>query len=233
MSFLLWDQQETSVTLVSDTLSTVNGQPTMFQSKVWTFPHLNMAMAVTGTANVGIAWHHRLIAEAVVWDIESVNAFAQSSLREIHASVDDSLGPSGSSTVYHFGFPRGSDQLVRYIYRSARDFEPERFVGDQCGYKPATFSFKLHDIPEGKDELVSFAVRVREENDNGDAPEPVQIGGELYATRLENGHIQTALWHQFPDYNDMARAMGERLIAHNTAHSQAASSDDNPTKAET
>lgn len=53
----------------------------------------------------------------------------------------------------------------------------------------------MHDYVE----LVS---RIRDENDRKMVDEPLAIGGDLFATFVENWKIRTARWHRFPDYDE-------------------------------
>ena len=202
MSLLIFEQHHDSVLLVTDTLvSDENRQTVGYQHKVWELPHLRIVMAMTGTALVGHLWNERTAElfpeQSTPVDIDAVNAFAQVELAAAHAKVTAAVGPHGTSTIYMFGFDE-SDTLVRYIYRSARDYKPERFVGPAFALKPAPQSF-TPAMPGTRDELIELAIKMRHENDNHLTPEPVAIGGELIATHLSFDGIKRELWYQFPD----------------------------------
>ncbi len=204
MSLLLFGQWSDSALIVSDTLVTDERQrPLTFASKVWTFPHLNMVFGMVGNTAVANAWATFINSGLICRDIEGMNHTAPDELRKILREYVQIFGPLQSQqSFFHFGFPRGSDQLVSYTYRSEADFVPERFEGSRFGAQPGPRNSKL-TAPADRDGYVELATRIRTENDQGVAPDyiPGAIGGELYATQLLNGSITTQLWHQFPDHN--------------------------------
>lgn len=214
MSVLIVDQRDDDVLLITDTLATTDdNQPFMFQSKVWTFPHLNMAAAMTGTGNLGAAWCQRITHDVIARDIEGINQLAPDALRNIHAALVNEFGDIENSTMYHFGFPEGSVTPVRYIYRSVNNFEPERYEGAQLVIKPTPPGFDLTyldaideiEVPD----LVDLACRLRESNDAHmlAGTGGVCIGGDLFATVVENWKISTFRVHRFPDYEEHLHAM--------------------------
>ncbi|MEV7692486.1 hypothetical protein AB0N73_04045 [Microbacterium sp. NPDC089189] len=207
MSILLFDQTETDVLLITDTLVVDHDdKPTMFQHKVWTLPQMNMAIAATGTANVALTWRNVLSESFSPEDIEGLNDHAPAALRAISAHLAKENGPLGRTTIYHFGFPTGSHKLVRYIYRSQNNFEPERFEGSQFGAKPAPPGLTF-ERPEGREETIALAERLRDENVHRKDEGGVPIGGDLFATLVTNGSSQTVRWHRFSDYSDTRYAM--------------------------
>lgn len=125
-------------------------------------------------------------------DIESINAEAPQALRSISESLTNRYGPLGRSTIYHFGYPAGSDKLVRYTYRSGYDFEPKRFEGFEFGAKPTPPGFTL-DAPQIRQDYIDLAERLREANTLLD--EGVPFGGDLFATFVRNWDIGTQRWH--------------------------------------
>lgn len=205
MSLLFVDQGEDYAVLFSDTLVARDDEPYMFGEKVHPIPHLNMAMAVMGAHYLATSWYRTITSSPGVSDIEDINEVAPQCLRYLWDELEkDGALPSGSSTVYHFGFPTGSDKLVRYVYRSSNDFEPERFEGVAFTAKPLPPGYEF-ERPQTVEELVALAVRVRSENDS--QPEGgwgVRIGGELYSTLIENHSISTRLVYRFEDYDEMA-----------------------------
>ena len=213
MSILLFDQTGTDVLLVSDTLVVGdNYDPVMFQTKLWPLPHLNMVIASTGTANIARTWNDCVTSMFGPDDIEGLNTEAPRTLRAIAEELTNQYGPLGSSTIYHFGFPAGSDKPVRYTYRSANGFEPERFEGPQFGAKPTPPGFKLNR-PAGPEEYIDLAHRLRDENERLRDTGGVPIGGDLFATLIENGSIRTIRWHRFPDYDEHRRQMLQHAAA--------------------
>lgn len=212
MSVLMFSEDDDSVIIVTDTLATtVEGEPMMFQTKAWHLPHFNMAIASTGVANLGALWNDRLRTSAVAQHIGMIDTFAPETLREIWDEVTEGHdGDAGTATVYHFGFEPGSDKIIRHVYRSASNFESERYDGTGFGVKPPPETFDL-EAPMSVDEYVELAKRLREENDSGAVDQPVAIGGELYLMIVRDGFSQTVRIHKFDDYDDQWAAMIERL----------------------
>jgi hypothetical protein len=157
---------------------------------------MNMAIAMTGTPEVGDFWYNHIINAAGARDIEELNTVAPQSLRDIQALLEQRYGDAGHSTVQHFGFPRGSDRLVRYAYRSKNNYEPEVFSGARFNVKPSPPGFEL-EYPETIEEMIDLAVRLRDENRR--RPDGVPIGGDIFATSISNWNILTVRLGEFPD----------------------------------
>lgn len=199
MSLLMFDQTETDVLIVADTLVTTDGEVSMFQQKVWPLPHLNAVIALTGTANVGAEWYHWITNTPGITDIETLNATAPQVLGEIYDAMTKAYGDIGSTVIFAFGFPDGSDKIVRYGYRSESRFNPERSAEPGFLAKPYPEGVKL-TRPNERAEWVSLALWMREQNYLYGTDGGVAIGGELYATQLANRQVQTVRWHRFDDY---------------------------------
>jgi len=213
MSLLMFNHDVESVVIVTDTLATTpGGEPLMFQSKAWALPHINMAMAVTGIANLGAAWNEFLRSSAIVQDIRMVNNFAPEQLRLIWHGMLAEASPEVSmhATVYHFGFEVGAERPIRYVYRSTRNFESERIEESGFGVKPAPDPSSLK-APDTLDEFIELALRIRAEQDELPPGERIYIGGELYLLHLRNWHSQIARIHRFDDFDDSWREMITRL----------------------
>lgn len=211
MSLLFADQTEHYVVLVSDTLVTRGKDPFMFGPKVRAIPHRNMAIASTGSSNLAHLWEQSLLSldGYGFGDIETVNNETPAALRNLYADLGRRFGePLESSTIYHFGFPTDSDKLVRYVYRSLANFEPERFEGSTFTAKPLPADYRF-ERPQSQQEVIDLALKVREINDAqiADGGWGVRIGGELYATMVQNWNIQTVRWHRFADYDETAAAV--------------------------
>lgn len=213
MSLLMFRHEEDAVFIVTDTLATApDGEAFMFQSKAWTLPHLNMAIAVTGIANLGAAWNDFLRSSAIVQDIGMVDGFTPEQLRRIwvglQAENPDAEGMH--ATIYHFGFPVGSDRAVRYVYRSKENFESEFDEGPGFGVKPPPEGFELVS-PESLDEFVELAKKIKTEQDAMPLTAKVAIGGELYLTLLNNWGSQTMRMHRFDDHESSWHEMIARI----------------------
>ncbi len=213
MSLLIFYQEEESARIITDTLATTpDGESLLFQSKAWALPHLNMAIAVTGLANLGAAWNDLLCSSAVVQDVRMVNNFAPTELRRIWSELlgESVADPDVHATVYHFGFEGESEQPVRYVYRSRQNFESERFAEPGFGVKPSPTTVALR-APESLNEIIELAIKVREEQDGLPRRERIHIGGELYMLTLRNRLTQTARIYRFEDYDDTWREMIMRV----------------------
>lgn len=207
MSLLMYSVWEDQAEIMTDTLVTqADGvTPAAYDLKAWPLPQSNMVMAVTGTANIGAEWF-RLI-ESSNADVEALNEIAPEALRAIQAT----LGPTGISTVYHFGFPTGSADMVAYEYtsRAGNNYEPWRIPPGSFAVKPGPGRFKT-ELPESPEEKITLARRLREEHDQRLAEgesSAVRIGGDLVAMLVKNHDIQMAQVYRFPDHEELLRQM--------------------------
>jgi hypothetical protein len=210
MSLLMFQHQEQSAVILTDTLATTTeGEPFIFQSKAWAIPQLNMGLAVTGLGNLGAMWNEFLHASLVARDIAMVDKFAPEQLQRIWSEFQAEQEKVPTGTIYHFGFPEGSDRLVRYVYRSTTDFESELWEQPGFGIKPAPISD--FDAPDDIDDWINLAEKVRAEQDNRPTEEKIYIGGELFLLLIQNGQSQILRVHRFDDYEQAWLAMNARL----------------------
>lgn len=212
MSLLAFHHEEKSAMILTDTLATTpEGEAFMFVSKAWAIPHMNMAIAVTGAANLGALWNQYLRNSLIARDIEMVDRLAPAQLRRLWSEVLEEHGIVGAPTVtmYHFGFPEGSEHLVRYVYRSTENFESERSEQACIGVKPVPEG--QFETPEDLDGWVALAERVRAEQDARPAADRVHIGGEFYVLHLRNWQSMTMRLHRFEDYEQTWLDMNKLL----------------------
>lgn len=202
MTLLIFDQWENGVDIYTDTLVVdANHQPAGHATKTWTFPHLRLAMALTGTSAIGDLLAQQISATHHLDDIDDVDALTPDALRETHRGLTRHHGDIGTATVYFFGFPAGSDELTRIIYRSALDYRRERNeASSDIGIKPPP----QHDVtaPQNLDDIITLAERVRAEQASGASGERIPIGGRLLRTRLTVEGLSIGAVHQFPDDTD-------------------------------
>lgn len=213
MSLLMFFHDEDEVMIFTDTLATSpDDEPMMFQTKAWPLPHLNMALAVTGIANLGEAWYDALRSSVVARDVGGLNAFAQAELQRIWAQMQtEHDGLEGQTvTIYHFGFVGESNNPVRYTYRSRRGFEPELTEEPGFGIKPEPQSFPL-SVPESLEDIVALAENVRNEQDALIDAKPIRIGGELHVLRIRNHESNSRVVYRWADYEEMYQQMLARL----------------------
>ncbi|MGX1703720.1 hypothetical protein [Microbacterium sp. NPDC055357] len=208
MSLLFVSQTPDDVLLISDTLESLDGIPARFSQKVHPLPNNNMTMVYLGASYLGRAWLELVTELADGDDIETLNVIAPGVLRHIYADMERQTGEKPpSATIYHFGYPTGSDRLVSYTYRSGSDFEPERFEGVRFTAKPVPPEWKF-DVPATREAAVDLAIRVRDMNGQQQGVGwGVAIGGDLYATFVENKCVQSWLWHRFDDHDTMLQTM--------------------------
>lgn len=199
MSYFLFSQDDDQVLIVTDTLAVdQDDRPAIFAHKVWSLPTLNMVMAVTGASGVGDEFFRFLSTVPGPRDVTDVDNLAPDLLRQIDAGLRATHGDVGTATLYVFGFPTDSSQLLRYTYRSTLSYESARDSGSAVAVKPAPATFTA-EVPNTLDEHIALALKVREEQDGGRSPEPVKIGGDLFLTMFQNGTCSTARIYTFPD----------------------------------
>lgn len=201
----MFKHSPSNVLVVTDTLATSDGEPLMFQSKVRPFPHANMIVAGTGVADVVSGWVHFLSTQALFRDVRGADVIATQTLRRLHREVvGDLTGPNLTTTIYHFGFERGSDTAVRYVYRSTKDYVVERVEEPGFGVKPFLSDAPPYEAPEDMQGFVALAERIRAEQ--ATQAEPIYVGGELHLTALNSGGVQILRLHEFEDFEDNWRA---------------------------
>lgn len=216
MSLLLYEQREDCVEILTDTLvTTADGiTPSAYHRKVWEYPHLNLVMVVTGTANVGSELHLVIDGLDDASDIDDLDAIAPDVLRAIEARLVEQFGDIGASTVHLFGFPRESKELVSYAYTSqdGARFASSRFVGGKLSVGPPPVAFTPR-VPETPAEKVALACLLRQEQDEmlGAGLEAVRIGGEIVATLVERDNIRTVTWYRFADYDELLQQTTSRI----------------------
>jgi hypothetical protein len=214
MSLLMFLHEERTALILTDTLATTTkGEPFIFQSKAWAIPHLNMAVTVTGLANFGASWNDFLRSSLIARDIGMVDKFAPEQLRRIwdeFLAEPELVQGVPTCTIYHFGFPDGSDRLVHYVYRSTRDFASERWEEPGFGIKPEPAS--AFEVPDDLDGWVALAAQARAEQDARSVGDRIYIGGELYLLILQNWQSQIMRIHRFDDYEQAWLDMNARLL---------------------
>lgn len=207
---LFVDATKTDAVLFSDTLACVGDKPTLFHEKVRTLHDKNMTVAGLGSTGLFDLWHQYLASTTGLGDIETITAHAPEVLRSFYADLSHRTGVAGLATIYHFGFPTGSSKIAMYALRSSRNFEAEKMKPSRFYLKPALPGFKFRR-PRNIDEAIDLAIRVRDANDQD--PAGVHIGGDLFATIIQNWRTTTMRLHRFDDFDDDWQAMGGERIA--------------------
>jgi hypothetical protein len=214
VSLLMWNQIEDEIVILTDTLATrLDGQPMQYRTKCFPHPQLRLAVGGTGFGSLIHRWNRYFSESMLVRDITMLDNFAPEVLRELWTEQLSQPGlPPGDHTVtlYHFGVDEDSGGLVRYTYRSVRDFESEFDPGPSFAVKPQPESGLGGDeLPSTLEEMIALACRLRAQEDARPMAERVHIGGELIVTTLHGLITSTAPVFRWPDHDDMWNRMNE------------------------
>lgn len=135
VSLLMFALAPEGVWIVTDTLATtMEGEPHLLASKCFTAPHLELAVAFTGVANVGQEWTQWVQSRVLASDIDMLDRHEPGVIRAVYAELE---GPEdATATIYHLGFSLTENAYVGYIYRSTSDFESEELPAPCFAIKP-------------------------------------------------------------------------------------------------
>lgn len=196
MTLLIFDQWETGVDIYTDTIVTdADHNPVGHATKVWTFPHLRLAMTVTGTKGIGETLGQQIRLTPHLRDIDDVDTLTPDALRTTHQQLTTEYGDIGTATVYLFGFPDQSDELTCCIYRSTRDYQSERSTPtERVGIKPPPAETVDPNL-----DIIGIANQILDENVRGIVNETIPIGGQLIRTRLQPDGFTIGRVHTFPE----------------------------------
>src|SRR5437867_1910098 len=105
MSLLMFVLAPPQVTILTDTLATnASGDPSLLVSKCSVMPHLEMAVAFTGIAQVGQRWAQKVQTGVLARDMDLLDQHVQAGLQTVMEEVTEEFGPiPGTSTIYHLG----------------------------------------------------------------------------------------------------------------------------------
>ncbi len=201
--FKLWDD---SAEIFMDSLSTQSDgiTPNPYQPKVWTLPHLKMSVAVTGSPEVALEWCRLVASLEDVRDIADVDQVAPETLRTVQAQLVEQYGDVGTTTVFAFGFREGGKiSAFKYSSMDRGTFESEPICPGVVVVKPRPLRFEWAP-PESWEEVAQLAERVKAEQDDLRAAgeSSVAIGGELWATIMEDGEVRTGRIYRFADFDE-------------------------------
>jgi hypothetical protein len=201
----MFSHEREGFVLLTDTYATSpEGDPRTLQSKVFALPHLNMVMGGTGIGQLMQRWFDVIQSNMLVRNIETLNLHAPEALRSVWAGLIDEFDGLGraveegaTSTIYHFGFTEDG-QPIRFTYRSASNFRSEEATEPGFGIKPGpAWDFA---VPDSLEEMVAVAIRLREQEDARPKSERVHLGGDLIATFVGNGSIQSNRVFRWGDF---------------------------------
>jgi len=208
MSLLVFLQDESSATVITDTLATdVDGKPVFFYDKCVAFPSMNLLVATTGYSNLLTRWASELREHVRARDIGMLDLHAPEALRKVWADMQDELGPvDGTATIYHFGIDEQTGECRRITYRSADDFKSEPAAEGGFGVKPPPRSGEFPD-DMSLESLIAFAESIRAEQDALPHGERIYIGGDLVMTEITESGITSTTIHRFEDQYDAWQEM--------------------------
>jgi hypothetical protein len=210
MSLLMFATDPSQVVIVTDTLAThPTGEPFLLVSKCSIVPHLEMAVAYTGVAQVGQRWVHQLQTAVLARNINLLDQHVPGALRQVTADVVAEFGElPGTSTVYHFGYSEEKEAYIGIAYRSEQDFQSD----------PIQYGFGVKPVPSGDfsapqdiDGLLAMGKQIRAEQDAGPKETRIYIGGEFWMTVLANRTIQVSKLFRFDDFEEQWLQMNASL----------------------
>ena len=218
MSLLMYCVSPARVTLFTDTLSaTPDGHARHLTTKCWTFPHIGVAVAFTGLAQVGYRWIATITESMLCRDIDMLDVHAPEALRRVVADVTEQYGGiHGTTTVYHFGQSEATKEYVGYAYRSTADFASERLLAEGFGVKPPPAD-GITVVPQTVEDVIALAELIKTEQDALDAAVRLYIGGDLVMVHLEGGVMTAARIHRFDDYEQDWQSMNDRIARERAA----------------
>lgn len=188
MTLLMYGIDPTQIYIVMDTLAArPDGSPLIFQTKMMAFPHIEVVVAATGSANLASQWFALVRERIPSRDIDTLDARTPQALRELLEDLGGDEALRSTATIYHFGWSPTEDRYVGYAYRSTNDFESER-LADGFGVKPVTEvdGERVLDFetPTTVEEIFELAKVRHGLHDGIEGPfdVPIRIGGDIIAT---------------------------------------------------
>ena len=208
MSLLMFLHDESSATVITDTLATdEDGKPVFFYDKCVAFPAMNLLVATTGYSNLLTRWATSLREHVRARDITMLDLHAPEALRKVWAEMQGDLGPlGGTATIYHFGIDEQTGECRRITYRSVDNFQSEPASEGGFGVKPPPESSEFTG-EGGLESLINLAEDIRAEQDALPHGERLYIGGDLVMARLTTSEINFTTIHRFEDQYDAWQAM--------------------------
>jgi hypothetical protein len=199
MSSLLFHTDELQAFIATDTLGvSENGNPFIFTTKAFVVPHLQMVMCGTGIGGLLGQWFVQVNDRMIVKDIDNLDHHTPAQLMDAwrrykqQIAIPDSL----STTVYHFGFPRGSG-LRTYAYRSKNNFRSES-VPYGFGSKPPC---ELRETSDGELDIKRMMEEQRAAEALNPARERIWIGGEIIIHHLTRDGCLVYAADRFDDFD--------------------------------
>ncbi|WP_309628411.1 hypothetical protein [Brevundimonas sp.] len=127
MTVVNWWLQPNAVVIVTDTLMTdEHGTPAAFVQKAHPIPHLDAVISGRGDASLIAAWAAYAATRVIARDFDVLSEIAPAMIRNLR---DDGArqdpAPSGSTSIFMWGWSPRSGRFMGYAYRSGSSFIPE------------------------------------------------------------------------------------------------------------
>jgi hypothetical protein len=204
MTLLNISHNQKQVLIFSDTLALNADEhfPFNFLPKVFSLPHINSIITVTGVQQLLFDALTSVIGHIVYRDVEALSEFLPDQLNVHWSKLKNTIPFEGTTTVYLFGSSSDGIDMLGFAFRSV-----DNFVAEPLGYgqrtKPAPREFELPSSDDFFKDQIEIAVLQQREDRALPIIQRIGIGGDLllYALTLnENGttHLQTQHLCEFP-----------------------------------
>ncbi len=207
MTALIYIFQENQVCIAMDTLSlsSDDGKPLYFTSKISPLPHLNGLICGTGVMNFIVNWVALVHTNIVAEDIEHLSIYTPDSLRKLWQEFRFNEGQQ--STIYYFGYSKTDRRYKGFAFRSTSGFEREE-LQYSFGIKPPVPNTEIKEIPA---DIIRIMCYQKEQDDRLPLGQRLGIGGEIQFAILTPSQIIILTLYRFDDYESCYRQMCERL----------------------
>jgi hypothetical protein len=197
MTLLNISHNQKQVLVFSDTLalSADDHFPFNFLPKVFSLPHINSLITVTGVQQLLFDALTSVIGRIVYQDVEALSEFLPDQLNVHWSNLKNTSSFEGTTTVYLFGSNSDGIEMLGFAFRSV-----DNFVAEPLGYgqrtKPAPRDFELPNSDDFFKDQIKIAVLQQREDRALPISQRIGIGGDLllYALTLnEDGktYLQT------------------------------------------
>ncbi len=187
-------------------------RPDHFRQKLHHIRRPDMLLASSGNYGVAVEWK-QTIEESSITTLDELHEMAPAALRSIAARLTAEHGPLGISTLWHFGYPRGVDELVRYEYSSRDGYQGREIQEAQFFVKPAPSSPLDYNSWTGDDDVIAAAEQIQAQQ-AALAPEDGQvlIGGDLLRAEVTPDGIRIEPVHRFANYEQTAQQIAAYVV---------------------
>ena len=186
-------------------LSSDDGKPLLFTSKITPLPHLDGLICGTGAMNFVVNWVAMVQTNIVAKDIEHLSMHTPDSLRTLWQKFQ--YPEQQTVTIYYFGYSKIDCRCKGYAFRSTNNFELEE-LKYSIGIKPPVLDIEVKEIPE---DIIRIIGRQKEQDEQLPLGQRLGIGGEIHFAVITPNQICIRVLHRFDDYETCYLQMCERL----------------------